>query len=116
SGWLNENSVRAVDELSAIMYFDPIFFLFMIPGMILGIWAQIKLTSAYNKYSRMPVESALTGAEAARRILDSAGLNNMPVEEVPGHLSDHYDPAKRALFLSSDNYHGQTIAAVGVAA
>ena len=58
----------------------------------------------------------MTGAEAAREILDRAGLNNVPVEEIPGRLSDHYDPTKRALFLSSDNFHGQTVAAVGVAA
>jgi len=58
----------------------------------------------------------MTGAQAARRILDDAGLNTMPVEEVPGHLSDHYDPTKRALFLSSENFHGRTVAAVGVAA
>jgi Zn-dependent membrane protease YugP len=84
--------------------------------MLIGIWAQIKLHSAYGKYSQIAVESGMTGAEVARRILDHAGLNSMPVEEVPGHLSDHYDPTKRALFLSSDNFHGQTIAAVGVAA
>src|SRR5258707_15424437 len=58
----------------------------------------------------------MTGAQAARKILDDAGLNDMPVEEVPGHLTDHYDPTKRALFLSSDNFHGRTVAAVGVAA
>src|ERR1035438_9044700 len=93
-----------------------LYFLFLIPGLLLGIWAQIKLHHAYGKYSQVPVESGMTGAEAARRILDSAGLRDMPVEEVPGHLSDHYDPTKRALFLSSDNFHGQTVAAVGVAA
>jgi uncharacterized protein len=90
--------------------------LFFIPGLLLGIWAQIKLHHAYGKYSQIPVESGMTGAEAARRILDDAGLNDMPVEEVEGRLSDHYDPSKRALFLSSDNFHGQTVAAVGVAA
>src|SRR5262249_41789712 len=68
------------------------------------------------KYSEVGVESGQSGAEAAREILDRAGLNNVPVYEVEGHLSDHYDPEKRALFLSSDNYHGHTIAAVGVAA
>jgi hypothetical protein len=62
------------------------------------------------------VESGMTGAEAAREILDQAGLPNVPVEEIPGRLSDHYDPAKRALFLSSDNFHGRTVAAVGVSA
>ena len=96
--------------------FDPLYFLFAIPGLLLGIWAQIKLSHAYGKYSQVPVDSGMTGAEAAREILDHAGLNNVPVEEIPGHLSDHYDPTKRALFLSSDNFHGQTVAAVGVAA
>ena len=96
--------------------FDPLYWLFAIPGLLIGIWAQIKLSSAYGKYSHVPVESGMTGAEAAREILDRAGLNNVPVGEVPGRLSDHYDPAKRALFLSSDIFHGQTVAAVGVAA
>jgi Zn-dependent membrane protease YugP len=96
--------------------FDPVYWLFLIPGLLLGIWAQIKLSHAYGKYSKVPVDSGMTGAEAAREILDRAGLNSVPVEEIPGHLSDHYDPTKRALFLSSENYHGQSIAAVGVAA
>jgi Zn-dependent membrane protease YugP len=96
--------------------FDPLYWYFAIPGLLLGIWAQIKLSSAYGKYSQVPVESGMTGAEAAREILDRAGLTNVPVEEIPGRLSDHYDPMKRALFLSSDNFNGRTVAAVGVAA
>lgn len=99
-----------------MMLLDLKWFLFAIPGLLLGIWAQVKLHHAYGKYSQVGVESGQTGAEAAREILDQAGLHNVPVEEVPGQLSDHYDPTKRALFLSSDNYHGRTIAAVGVAA
>jgi hypothetical protein len=95
---------------------DPLYFLFAIPGLLLGIWAQVKLSHAYGKYSKVAVESGMTGAKAAREILDRAGLNNVPVEEVPGHLSDHYDPTKRALFLSSENFRGRTVAAVGVAA
>jgi uncharacterized protein len=90
--------------------------LFAIPGLLLGIWAQVKLSHAYGKYSRVPVESGMTGAQAARVILDRAGIDNVPVEEVPGYLSDHYDPIKRALFLSSENFRGRTVAAVGVAA
>jgi hypothetical protein len=93
-----------------------LYWLFLIPGLLLGIWAQIKLWRAYGKYSKVPVDSGMTGAEAAREILDQAGLNDMPVEEVPGHLTDHYDPMKRALFLSSGNFHGNSVAAVGVAA
>ena len=96
--------------------FDPLYFLFALPGLLIGIWAQIKLSSAYGKYSQVAVESGMTGAEAAREILDQSGLTNVPVEEIPGRLSDHYDPTKRALFLSSDNFHGRTVAAVGVAA
>ena len=88
----------------------------LLPGLLIGAWAQWKLHSAFGKYSEVPVESGLTGAEAAREILNRAGLTDMPVEEVEGQLSDHYDPTKRALFLSSDNFHGRTIAAVGVAA
>ncbi len=99
------------------MFFDWHYLLFiLLPGMALGIWAQVKLSHAYGKYSQVGVDSGMTGAEAAREILDRAGLVNVPVEEIPGRLSDHYDPQKRALFLSSDNFHGQSIAAIGVAA
>lgn len=88
----------------------------VIPGILLGMWAQFRLMGTYGKYSRIGNARGLTGAEAAREILDSAGLYQMPVNEVPGHLTDHYDPTKRALFLSSENYHGQSLAAIGVAA
>jgi Zn-dependent membrane protease YugP len=96
--------------------FNPWYLVVVGPGLLLGIWAQIKLSHAYGKYSQIPVDSGMTGAQAARDILDRAGLINVPVEEVPGHLTDHYDPTKRALFLSSDNFRGRSIAAVGVAA
>jgi Zn-dependent membrane protease YugP len=100
-----------------MFYFDPMYLLLVfLPGFLIGIWAQIKLSSAYGKYSKVPVESGMTGAQAARKILDHAGLTDVPVEEVPGRLTDHYDPTKRALFLSSDNFQGRTVAAVGVAA
>jgi Zn-dependent membrane protease YugP len=99
------------------MFLDYKYLLFvMLPGLLLGLWAQWRLHSAFGKYSQVRVESGLTGAQAARRILDKAGLNDVPVEEVEGKLTDHYDPTKRALFLSSDNYSGNSIAAVGVAA
>jgi len=98
------------------MLFDPVYLLFALPGLLLGIWAQMKLRHAYGKYSQIRVDSGMTGAEAAREILDRNGLTNVPVEEIPGQLTDHYDPAKHALFLSSRNFHGQSVAAVGVAA
>ena len=87
-----------------------------LPGLLIGLWAQAKLMSAFGKYSQVPVENGMTGAQAARQILNQAGLTDMPIEEVEGQLSDHYDPTKRALFLSSDNFHGRSVAAVGVAA
>ena len=99
-----------------MMFLDSTWWLFAIPGLLLGIYAQIKLSAAYNKYARVPVASGLSGAQAAREVLDSAGLVNVPVMQVGGRLTDHYDPAKRALFLSPENYSGRSIAAVGVAA
>jgi Zn-dependent membrane protease YugP len=98
------------------MYFLGQYWWLMIPGLILGIYAQIKLSAAYGKYVRVPTRSGLTGAKAAREILDHAGLSNVPIEEIGGHLTDHYDPGKRALFLSAENYQGNSIASVGVAA
>jgi uncharacterized protein len=98
------------------MLIDPLWLFFAIPGLILGIYAQIRLSSAYHKYKQVGVESGRSGAEAAREILDQAGLADVPVREVGGHLTDHYDPTKRALFLSSENFHERSIAAVGVAA
>ena len=98
------------------MMFGSYWWLFAIPGLILGIYAQIKLSAAYQRYKQVPLESGLSGAEASRTILDRSGLVNVPVAEVPGHLTDHYDPTKRALFLSSENFHGRSVAAVGVAA
>ncbi|HEX4644360.1 MAG TPA: zinc metallopeptidase [Verrucomicrobiae bacterium] len=87
-----------------------------IPGVILGLYAQIKLSSTYGKYLEVDNQAGLTGAQAAREILDNAGLANIPVEEIGGHLTDHYDPMKKALFLSAENFEGRSISAVGVAA
>src|ERR1035437_7740246 len=116
---LNEipNALSKLQLEKFMMFWDTKYILFvMLPGLLIGLWAQMKLRSAFGKYSQVPVESGMTGARAARRILDNAGLGDVPVEEVEGKLTDHYDPTKRALFLSSDNFHGRTIAAVGVAA
>lgn len=98
------------------MILDPIYLILMIPGLLLGIYAQFKLRSAYGRYQQVPSGRGLTGAEAARIILDRAGLHQVDVHEIGGELTDHYDPTKRALFLSSANYRGYSLAALGVAA
>jgi len=97
------------------MIFDQWWWL-ILPGMILGIYAEIKVSSTYRKYLQVGADSGLTGAQAAREILDQAGLGNVPIHEIHGHLNDHFDPAKRALFLSSDNFHGRSLSGIGVAA
>jgi uncharacterized protein len=98
------------------MMMDPMYYLFAIPGLILGMWAQFKLMNTYGRYARVATARGVSGAEAARAVLNAAGLHQMPVHEVGGHLTDHYDPMKKALFLSSENFHGNSVAAVGVAA
>ncbi len=98
------------------MFFDPLYFVFALPALILGLWAQSKVKSNFRKYSQVGNLGRLTGAEAARRILDSQGLYAVEVEEARGFLSDHYDPGAKVLRLSRDVYHSQSIAAVGIAA
>ena len=82
----------------------------------LTIWAQFKVKGNYNQWSKVAASSGLTGAEVARQILDQNGLYDVAVEPVRGVLSDHYDPIKRVVKLSENNYYGSSIAAVSVAA
>jgi len=91
------------------------FILVLIP-ILFGLYAQMKVTSAYQKNLEIPSRGRLTGAEAASAVMRSAGINGVEIVEVPGQLSDHYDPSEKRLALSSDNYHGTSLAAVGVAA
>jgi uncharacterized protein len=92
------------------------YFIFFIPGMLLMLWAQSKVKGNYKKYSQVPNMAGLTGAQAARRILDANGLQDVAVEAVRGELSDHYDPRKRVLRLSQGVYGVPSISAVGIAA
>lgn len=101
--------------LGFLFYWDP-FWWVMIPGMLLAFWAQMRLSSTYNRYREVAIDRRITGAEAAREILDRNGLHSVEVYEVPGHLTDHYDPLKKAVFLSSEIFHTPSVAAVGVAA
>jgi Zn-dependent membrane protease YugP len=84
------------------------------PAILLALYAQWRVSSAYSQMSQVPAR--MTGAEAARRILNSAGLDSVAIESVPGHLSDHYDPTAKVVRLSHDVYRGNSMAAVGIAA
>ena len=92
----------------------PMYFLFIAPAMLLGFYAQMRIRSTYAKAQRMPCQ--LSGAAAARHILDSAGLQNIGIEQIPGKLSDHYDPRHKVLRLSQAVYQSRSLAAVGIAA
>lgn len=84
--------------------------------MIIPLWAQSKVKSTYKKYSKKATSSFMTGAQVARQILDDNGLYHVSIEETRGMLSDHYDPRKKVVRLSRDNYHGHSMAASAIAA
>jgi len=97
-----------------MFYFDPLYLVLSLPALLLGMWAQWRVQSAFATYSQ--VGTRLTGAQAARMLLDRYGLYHVRVERVDGFLSDHYNPISRELRLSPTVYEGATVAAVGVAA
>ncbi|MCY3902144.1 MAG: zinc metallopeptidase [Caldilineaceae bacterium] len=99
-----------------MFFFDPLYIIISLPALALGLWAQMKVKSAFNKYSRVPAGRGTSGAQVARRILDANGLGHVNVEETRGFLSDHYDPRSRTLRLSPQVYQSNSVAAVGVAA
>jgi len=92
------------------------YLVFVVPTIILAMWAQSKVSSTYNKYVRVPSRGRITGAEAAAAVMRNAGISNVKIVKVRGHLTDHYDPIGRKLALSEENYHGTSLAALGVAA
>jgi len=96
------------------MFFDPWYFIIISPAIILSMLAQYWLRSAYAK--AMKQAAPLSGAAAARHILDAAGLNDVGIEQIGGHLSDHYDPRHKVLRLSPEVYGERTAASVGIAA
>lgn len=98
-----------------MFYFDPIYFLFILPGMALSMWASFKTKSAFKKYSKVRAGSGLTGAQAARIMLDRAGLQAVTIKRSHGFLSDHYNPMNRSLNLSQEVYDLPSLASIGVA-
>jgi len=98
------------------MFLDGPGMVLILVAMVLALLAQVKIQSAYQKYSAMRVRSGRTGAQVARELLKQAGLGDVVVEAVGGKLSDHYDPRARRVRLSEQVYNGSSVAAFGVAA
>jgi uncharacterized protein len=90
--------------------------LLFVGTMLISLWAMFRLKRTYAKYSNITASSGITGAQAAFRILDKAGIHDVEILEHDEMLGDHYDPIHKRLVLSSQNYHGQSLAALGVAA
>lgn len=97
------------------MIFDPMYFLIIAPGFLFAMWASFKTKSAFNKYSKVATMNGLTGAQAAQRLLDEAGIRDVTVTATRGYLSDHYNPTNKTLALSESVYGSSSVAAVGVA-
>lgn len=96
------------------MFFDPLYFIILAPAILLALWAQMKVRSTYTEAQHIPAQ--LSGAAAARHVLDSAGLYHVEIEQVPGQLTDHYDPRHKVLRLSPEVYQRRSLASVGIAA
>lgn len=96
-------------------FFDPTMILVLI-GAALSMWASAKVKSTFQKYSRVRSMTGMTGAEAARRLLNSQGIYDVSIEAIPGQLTDHYDPRTKTLRLSEPVYQSTSVSAIGVAA
>jgi uncharacterized protein len=92
------------------------YLLFLIPGMLLMMWAQFRVKSTYQQYAQVGSSLGMTGAEVATKILQEMGINNVSVEPIPGELTDHYDPSAKAVRLSEVVYGSTSLAAAAVAA
>lgn len=95
--------------------FDPRYFLFVGPAILFGMWASWRVRNAFDRYSRVPASSGMTGAQAAYALLERAGIYDCKIEQVDGYLTDHYNPMTKTLGLSPAVYGERSIAAIGVA-
>jgi Zn-dependent membrane protease YugP len=97
------------------MMFDPMYFLFIVPGLALSLWASFRVKRTFNKYSQVPSRSGRTGAQAAQMLLNSAGIHDVRIVRSQGMLSDHYNPLTKTLALSEPVHDSTSVAAIGVA-
>ena len=93
-----------------------LYLLFSLPALLLGFWAQARVRSAFNKYSQVRTATGMTGAEVARRMLETSGLYDVSIEPTRGLMGDHYDPRSKTLRLSTNVYQSNSVAAAGIAA
>lgn len=98
------------------MFFDPLYLIISAPAIILMLYAQFKVMSTYSKYSKVRSMTGYTGAQVAKSLLGASGIKKVDVEPTPGQLSDHYDPRKKVLRLSSGVYGSDSVAAIGISA
>jgi len=98
------------------MFEDSTFWLFVAPGLLLGLYAQARIKANYVRYSRVATSGGIAGAQVARALLDARGLQRVRIEPTPGMLGDHYDPTKKQLHLSTNVYSTPSVAALGIAA
>ena len=98
------------------MFFDPMYLVYVGPAILLAMWAQFRVKSAYAQAGQFAARSGLSGAETAQRILNAYGISSVAIEPVKTFLGDHYDPKHKVLRLSPDVYHGRSLASLGIAA
>lgn len=94
---------------------DYLYLILVLPAVIFSLWASIRVNTTFKKYSKIRSMRGITGAEAARRVLDTNGLQHIRIEQIPGNLTDHYDPRSDVIRLSESVYGNTSVAAVGVA-
>jgi Zn-dependent membrane protease YugP len=97
------------------MYFDPVYFLFIGPALLLSLWASFRTKSAFNRWSKVATARGMSGAQAAHLLLERAGIRDVEIVPAHGFLSDHYNPVTKKLALSAPVYSSTSVAAVGVA-
>lgn len=96
-------------------WFDPMYFVFLAPGLALSLYATWKTKATFSKYSKVGSRNRMTGAQAAELMLERSGIRDVTIEYTEGWLSDHYDPRKQVLRLSKDVYSSNSLSAIGVA-
>jgi Zn-dependent membrane protease YugP len=96
--------------------FDPMYFLFLAPGLLLAAWAQMRVQSAYREGSQYRSSAGVSGAQAAAEVMQAGGVSGVAIEPVSGQLTDHYDPSHKVLRLSEGVYSSPSLAALGIAA